>query len=248
MSFQIWWEVKAFLTLSTFVGFLTTVNTVGFSIHVAWHVFSEIQKEILTCFLQFFSWKNEVKAWKEIRKQLDKQKQHELHSQQYYALGLSLKKKKKNTANSWFEFYNLILVYLNGNNAAEGENNIKYASSYASVNSSSAHAPPSPPANPWVLAFFVTVTAVLCTRIKDVRAHCYWASLVHTLYMTWHVPRHVFQARAPSRNSIKYRAGDLCGNLICEYFCCIIGDPHFFSGRSLSFVWEVLIISYILFK
>ena len=25
----------------------------------------------------------------------------------------------------------------------------------------------------------------------------------------------VFQARAPSRNSTKYRADDLCGNLIC---------------------------------
>ena len=78
--------------------------------------------------------------------------------------------------------------------------------------------------------------------IKDVRAHCYCASLVRTLYMTWHVPRHVFQARAPSRNSIKYRAGDLCGNLICEYFCWIIGDPHFFFGRSLPF----LILSIIL--
>ena len=69
---------------------------------------------------------------------------------------------------------------------------------------------------------------------KDVRAHCYCASLVRTLCMTW--PRHVFEARAPSRNSIKYRAGDLCGNLICKYFCSIIGDPHFFFGRSLPFV------------
>ena len=71
--------------------------------------------------------------------------------------------------------------------------------------------------------------------LKDVRAHCYCASLVRTLYMTWHVPRHVFQARAPSRNSIKYRAGDLCGNLICEYFCWIIGDPHFFFRQITSF-------------
>ena len=79
-------------------------------------------------------------------------------------------------------------------------------------------------------------------KFKDVRAHCYCASLVRTLYMTWHVPRHVFQVRAPSRNSIKYRADDLCGNLICEYFCWIIGDPHFFFGRSLPF----LILSIIL--
>ena len=83
---------------------------------------------------------------------------------------------------------------------------------------------------------------VQCIPIKDVRAHCYCASLVRTLYMTWHVPRHVFQARAPSQNSIKYRAGDLGSNLICEYFCWIIGDPHYFFGRSLSF----LILSIIL--
>ena len=75
--------------------------------------------------------------------------------------------------------------------------------------------------------------------------------------MTWRVPRHVFQARAPSRNSTKYRADGLCGNLICEYFCWMLGDPHFFFGRSLPFLilsiilknkkvctWEVLIISH----
>ena len=101
----------------------------------------------------------------------------------------------------------------------------------------------------------------LC-QFKDVRAHCYCASLVRTLYMTWRVPRHVFQARAPSRNSTKYRADDLCGNLICEYFCWMLGAPHFFFGRSLPFLilsiilkktkkvcaWEVLIISRILFQ
>ena len=54
--------------------------------------------------------------------------------------------------------------------------------------------------------------------------------------------RTVFQARAPSRNSIKYRAGDLCGNLICKCFCWMLGDPHFFFGRALSF----LILSIIL--
>ena len=72
--------------------------------------------------------------------------------------------------------------------------------------------------------------------LKDVRAHCYCASLVRTPYMTWPVPRHVFQARGPSRNSTKYRADDLCGNLICEYFCWMLGDPHFFFGRSLPFL------------
>ena len=35
--------------------------------------------------------------------------------------------------------------------------------------------------------------------ITDVRAHCYCASLVRTLYMTCHAPRHVFQARTESK-------------------------------------------------
>ena len=54
--------------------------------------------------------------------------------------------------------------------------------------------------------------------------------------MTWRVPRHVFQARALSRNPTRYRADDLCGNLICEYFCWMLGDPHFFFSRSLPFL------------
>ena len=79
--------------------------------------------------------------------------------------------------------------------------------------------------------------------------------------MTWPLPRHVFQARAPSRNSTKYRADGLCGNLTSEYFCWMLGDPHFFFSRSLPFLilsiilknkkictWEVLIISHILLK
>ena len=60
--------------------------------------------------------------------------------------------------------------------------------------------------------------------------------------MTWRVPRHVFQAHAPSRNSTKYAADELCGNLISKYFCWMLGDPHFFFGRTLPF----LILSIIL--
>ena len=59
--------------------------------------------------------------------------------------------------------------------------------------------------------------------------------------MTWHVPRHAFQARASSRNSTKHRADDLCGNLV---FCWMLGDPHFFFGRPHPF----LILSIILKK
>ena len=78
--------------------------------------------------------------------------------------------------------------------------------------------------------------AILRNHLKDVRAHCYCTSLLRTRYMTWRGPRHVFQARAPSRNSTKYRADGLCGNLICEYFCWMLRDSHFFFGRSLPFV------------
>ena len=70
---------------------------------------------------------------------------------------------------------------------------------------------------------------------KDVRAHCYCASLVRTLYMTWRVLCHVFQVRALSRNSTKYRADDLSGSLICEYFCLMLGAPHFFFRQITSF-------------
>ena len=76
-----------------------------------------------------------------------------------------------------------------------------------------------------------------CTGItlKDVRAHFSCASLVRTLYMTWRVARHAFQARAPSRNSTKYWADDLCGKFICEYFCWMLVGPTFF-GKSRPFL------------
>ena len=83
----------------------------------------------------------------------------------------------------------------------------------------------------------ISLTKIRSTQslgLKDVRPHCYCASLVRTLYMTWRVPRH-FQERAPSRNSTKYRADDLCGNFISEHFCWMLGDPHFFFGKSLPF-------------
>ena len=38
------------------------------------------------------------------------------------------------------------------------------------------------------------------------------------------------------------RADDLCGELICEYFCWKLGDPHFFFGRSLPFLILFIIL------
>ena len=78
---------------------------------------------------------------------------------------------------------------------------------------------------------------------KDVRAHCYCASLVHKLFIR--------QARATSFSSACtesktrqniYRADDICVNLVCEYFCWMLGDPHFFFGRSLPFFFLSIIL------
>ena len=88
----------------------------------------------------------------------------------------------------------------------------------------------------WLAVDWLSQSENNYVTLKGVRAHCYCASLVRTLYMTWPVPRHVFQARALNQNSTKYRAGGLCGNLICEYFCWMFGDPHFFFGISLPFL------------
>ena len=92
--------------------------------------------------------------------------------------------------------------------------------------------------------------------LKDVRAHCYCASLVRTLF--------IGHARATSfssaRTKSKTRQNDLCVNLVCEYFCWLLGDPHIFFRQITSFsdsfqytkkkkifTWEGLIISHILF-
>ena len=81
----------------------------------------------------------------------------------------------------------------------------------------------------------ISMQTVSGLTLKDVRAHCYYASLVRTLYMTWRVPRHVFQAHGPSQNATKSRADDLCGNMICIYFGWMPGDPHFFLADHLLF-------------
>ena len=87
---------------------------------------------------------------------------------------------------------------------------------------------------------FVAIRSKTNFSFKDVRAYCYCACAHNSLGTC--VPRHLFQARAPIRNSTKYRADDLCVNLVCEYFCWMLGDPHFFFCRSLPF----LILSIIL--
>ena len=73
------------------------------------------------------------------------------------------------------------------------------------------------------------------TRIKDVRAHCYCASLVPTQFIR-HVraTSSISSARTETKPT-KYIADGLCVNLVYEYFCWMLGDPHFFFRQITSF-------------
>ena len=96
----------------------------------------------------------------------------------------------------------------------------------------------------------------LCLSVY-VRAHCYCASLVRTLFIGHARATSLSRARTWVENSTKYRADNICVCLVCEYFCWMLGDPHFFrqiTSFSDSFhytkkicTWEVLIISHIPF-
>ena len=77
--------------------------------------------------------------------------------------------------------------------------------------------------------------------LKDVRAHCYCASLVRTLFIGARACHVIFERAHRVENLTKYRA-DLCVNLVCEYFCWKLGDPHFFFGRSLPFLTLSIIL------
>ena len=78
--------------------------------------------------------------------------------------------------------------------------------------------------------------------LKDVRAHCYCASLLRTLFIKHARATSFSSARTESKTQQKHRAGDLGVNLMCQYFCWMPGDPQYFFGRSLPF----LILSIIL--
>ena len=72
--------------------------------------------------------------------------------------------------------------------------------------------------------------------IKDVLAHCYCAHLVRTLFIGHARATSFLSARTESKTQQKYRADDLCVNFVCEYFCWMLGDPHYFFGRSFPFL------------
>ena len=82
---------------------------------------------------------------------------------------------------------------------------------------------------------FVTSKAHF-VAFKDVRAHCYCASLVRALSIS-HARASSYIKRAHRvKNSTRYSADRCCVNLVREYFCWMQGDPHFFFGRSLPFL------------
>ena len=72
---------------------------------------------------------------------------------------------------------------------------------------------------------------LLLLRISSAHA-IHWSRACHVIFKRAH----------RVENSTKYRADDLCVNFVGEYFCWMLGDPHFFSGRSVPF----LILSIIL--
>ena len=45
----------------------------------------------------------------------------------------------------------------------------------------------------------------------------------------------IFKRAHRFENSTKYRADDLCVNLVCDYFCWMLGDPHIFFRQITSF-------------
>ena len=72
--------------------------------------------------------------------------------------------------------------------------------------------------------------------IKDVRAHCYCAFLLRTLFIR-HAPATSYINRAHrAKHLTKCNADGRCVNLVREYFCWMHGDPHLFFGRSLPFL------------
>ena len=98
--------------------------------------------------------------------------------------------------------------------------------------------------------------------LKDVRAHCYCASLLRTLFIKNAGATSFSSARTESKTqqNIELMTSALtwCANIFVGYSV----NPTFFSGRSLPFLilsimlknktkictWKVLIISHILFR
>ena len=99
-------------------------------------------------------------------------------------------------------------------------------------------------------------------KFKDVRAHCYCASLVRALFIRHALATLFSSACTESKTQKNIELMTFVSTwCTCEYFCWMLVGPHFFFGRSLPFLilamilktkkictWEVLIFSHMLFK
>ena len=87
-----------------------------------------------------------------------------------------------------------------------------------------------------VVAISILVAVQTVNLFKDVRAHCYCAFLLRTLFIR-HARATSYIKRAHRvKTSTKYSADGCCVNLVREYFCWMHGGFHLYFGRSLPFL------------
>ena len=80
----------------------------------------------------------------------------------------------------------------------------------------------------------IAITEV--SSIKDVRAHCYCAFLLRTLFIRQAYATPYIKRAHRAKHLTKCSADGRCVNLVREYFCGMHGNPHLFFGRSLPFL------------
>ena len=79
-------------------------------------------------------------------------------------------------------------------------------------------------------------------QLKDVRAHCYCASLVCTPFIGHARATSFSSARTDSKTQQNIERMTFALTWCANIFCWILGDPHFFFGRSLPFLTLFIIL------
>ena len=82
-------------------------------------------------------------------------------------------------------------------------------------------------------ASFIDISSI--ASFKDVRTHCYCASVLRTPFIKHARATSFSSARTESKTQQKHRASDLGVNLVCQYFCWVLSDPQFFLRQITSF-------------
>ena len=81
----------------------------------------------------------------------------------------------------------------------------------------------------------VHFTTIPC-ELKDVRARCYCAFLLRTLFSRYARAISYIKRTHQAKYLTMCSADGRCVTLVREYFCWMHGDPHLFFGRSLPFL------------